>query len=428
MEKEKSLLKTFAGTAGLRISGQLCTIVSGIFFARLLGPEEYGKYSLILSIIAISVLPATAGLPELIIREISKYRVGNKCFKLNGILAWSLFFVLVTSTVCCVILMALSSNNFFSEEISSLLIIGIALIPIRALLVRQSAVINAFKYTELSQFPSMILAPFILLILVLFLFFFGIKMDSLSLVYMQVITASIACLVGFILLKHVLNKEGVINQHRAYNIKSWHKSLLPFTLLVVVGVMNNELGILALGIFSDSESVAFFKVASQGGAVLAIGLQTASAVTGPRVVRLYHKGDLLKTQKLLDESVKLSSYLSLPAAFLLIFFGEYLIGLLFGDEYGASSKLLTILCFGQIFNILSGSVGMVLNMTGNESYTLKTQLFTLLVTLLLLLVLVPRYHEIGAAISISTSLILWNIIMAYNVYRLTGLKTWFRFS
>ncbi|WP_157938852.1 oligosaccharide flippase family protein, partial [Vibrio sp. 10N.261.52.A1] len=111
-------LKTFAGTAGLRISGQLCTIVSGIFFARLLGPEEYGKYSLILSIIAISVLPATAGLPELIIREISKYRVGNKCFKLNGILVWSLFFVLVTSTVCCVILMALSSNNIFSEDIN----------------------------------------------------------------------------------------------------------------------------------------------------------------------------------------------------------------------------------------------------------------------------------------------------------------------
>ncbi|WP_272159105.1 polysaccharide biosynthesis C-terminal domain-containing protein, partial [Vibrio algivorus] len=100
------------------------------------------------------------------------------------------------------------------------------------------------------------------------------------------------------------------------------------------------------------------------------------------------------------------------------------VSIIIDQQVGATTSLLTILCIGQVVNVCMGSVGLVLNMTGNERASLKAQGITLVITTTLLCTLVPFYQEIGAAVAISIGLVSWNIIMAFDVYRLTGLKTW----
>ncbi len=63
-------------------------------------------------------------------------------------------------------------------------------------------------------------------------------------------------------------------------------------------------------------------------------------------------------------------------------------------------------------------------MTGNEKRSLKALLATLLINVLLLFILVPIYQAIGAALAVSMSLVLWNIWMSIDVYKITKLKTW----
>lgn len=162
----------------------------------------------------------------------------------------------------------------------------------------------------------------------------------------------------------------------------------------------------------------------QGILLLALGLQAVNTVTAPKVASLYRQKKLDETQALLKQSVRLAVLSSVPPALILILFSEELIGFLFGEAYLPAAKLLTILCIGQIVNVSLGSVGLVLNMTGNEKRSLRAQLITLCLTVSLLFILIPLYQAIGAALAVSIGLICWNVIMAFDVYRLTGLKTW----
>lgn len=83
-----------------------------------------------------------------------------------------------------------------------------------------------------------------------------------------------------------------------------------------------------------------------------------------------------------------------------------------------------ILCVGQLVNVLMGSVGAVLYMTGNENSALKILTFSLVVSISLMIILIPEYGEKGAAFAISISMVVWNVLMAYNVKKITNLKTW----
>ncbi len=424
--KEKSLLRAFCGTAGLQLVGRGLSVISGILFARLLGPEDFGRYSFVFSIMMLAVLPVSAGMPQLIIREIGSSRLDKDGAYIKGLLRWSTLYILIVSTLVILGLVGLTQFNIWEPQVCNLILIAMVLVPFRGLLEKQGAVFNGLHRPELAQLPVLILTPLLAIIVVALGYLFQAKIDSQFLIYAQIITyIGSFCAVLYVLNKVLTSLE--LGSGYEFNVKQWHRSLLPFTILVIMGTMNNELATVFLGFLGSKESVAYFRVAMQAIVLLALGLQAVNSVTGPRIARLYRQGKMAETQKVLTQSVRLSVASSVPFALLLIVFGEPLVTLLFGVEYIPAAKLISILCIGQIVNVMMGSVGLVLNMTGNEKYTLKAQLITLLITVLLLCLLIPKFQAVGAAVAVSCGLIVWNLIMAYDVYKLTKLKTWIRF-
>ncbi|MFA0506621.1 flippase [Vibrio sp. 10N.222.54.B12] len=427
LKKEKSFLLAFAGTAGLQLFGRGLAVVTAILFARILGPEEYGRYAFIISIITVSALPAMAGLPQLIVREVARYRSNYEIGLLFGIKRWSTIYVLVLSLISISILVFLIYIGFWNASVTSLLFAGLLLIPLKGLLPQQGAILNGFQRPELAQLPTLIISPLLTLISIFVLYVSMVEMNAKVLLLTQLFCTFCTVVLIFILINLVFKESHVDRKKREYRLSSWQKSLLPFTVLAVVGTLNNELATLVLGFLGNDEAIGYFKVAVQGVTLLAIGLQAVNTVSGPRIAAMYNQGEIEKTQELLKQSVRLSVISSVPFAILLIFLGEPLIRVLFGEAYVPAASLLSILCCGQIVNVSMGSVALVLNMTGNEKKTLRAQLVTLCLTVSLLVYLIPLYHATGAAIAVSVSLVCWNVIMAFDVYRLTGLKTWLRF-
>ncbi|MGO2498691.1 MAG: flippase [Vibrio litoralis] len=418
----KSFLRLFLGTAGLQLIGKGLVVLTGLFFARALGPESYGRYSFIVSIITVAMLPVVAGLPNLIVREVSKYLSEHKYHLVSGMNRWSMLYVLTMSVLSILILILLAELGIWESPLVVLLFSGLALIPFRGILVQQGAMINGYQRPELAQLPPLILSPCIVLGCSVLMYWQGISFSAQNVIYIQVISAVFACLLSYNLLSKLTKKARL--EARQYDTGNWFKSLLPFTILAIVGTMNTELATMMLGFLGDEISVGYFKVALQGITLLALGLQAVNIVSGPKIATLYKQGEIEATQVILKQSVQLSVLSSVPFAILLIVFGEPVIKLLFGHEYLPAAKLLTILCIGQIVNVCMGSVGQVLNMTGNERATLRAQLITLCIMIALLFVLIPLYQGVGAAIAVSIGLVTWNVIMAFDVYRLTGLKTW----
>jgi O-antigen/teichoic acid export membrane protein len=102
-------------------------------------------------------------------------------------------------------------------------------------------------------------------------------------------------------------------------------------------------------------------------------------------------------------------------------FGRELLALLFGAEYAGGGTALTILAGGQLFNAAMGSIGILLNMTGFERDSTKGVALAAIVNGGLCMILIPAWGSTGAATAMTASLLVWNIVLAFFLWRRTGL-------
>jgi O-antigen/teichoic acid export membrane protein len=103
--------------------------------------------------------------------------------------------------------------------------------------------------------------------------------------------------------------------------------------------------------------------------------------------------------------------------------GDFLIEFCFGSSYKSGTTALAILAFGQLINASFGSVGSLLNMTGNENDTLKGMVIAVVVNMVLNILLIPHFGIEGAAFSTVISCFFWNVILRNSVRRRLGIES-----
>jgi len=419
-----SLVKKFLSTAGLQMISKGLIAISGVIFARYLGPEEFGRYTYIMSIVLIIGLPVVAGIPNLLVREVATYHLDEKWGLLSGVISWSRWYIFKLSSFMIGLMLIAFYFEMFNNEVKELLWISMWLIPLTGLLAQQGAILNGLRRPILSLFPGQILLPIIKISLLLAMIFLGMDFKAKEIILIT-ITATFCTFLLSITILSMINKKEIKTSSNVYNKKKWNSSLLPFALIVIISTFNTELAVFFLGLLANAESVAYFKVGMQATILISLGLSSINTIIMPNVARYFKQGDIQKTQELLTKSVNLNLLVSLPILLILVIFGEPLISILFGLEYIDAYPILVILSIGQFVNVFMGSVGVVLYMSNNEKKALKSLVISLTINIILLVFLIPIYLDIGAAIATSITMIVWNILMAKEVKFLTGLKTWF---
>ncbi len=83
---------------------------------------------------------------------------------------------------------------------------------------------------------------------------------------------------------------------------------------------------------------------------------------------------------------------------------------------------LTILAVGQFINVVTGSVGYLLMMTGNEKLMRNNTLVVGGVSIVIGSIAIPLWGRVGAALTTSFSLVTLNVAAFYLVWR--KLRIW----
>ncbi len=419
-------MRAFFGTASLQLLGRVISITSGVILARLLGPENFGRYSFVMAIVAIAILPAIAGVPQLIIREVAIYRQNKAYDYLNGFFIWTKRYIYTLSFFSIVLLAVAVYVGNWDDDIDMLIVIALVLIPLKALLARQGAIFNAFQFSSLAQLPINIVAPLFFLIILVTTWFFGVDLKAEMTIAFQGGSHFLAFFVCLALLSPFVDKRQKVTNEIKFDAYQWKKSLLPLTMIMVITTLNNELATVFLGFLGDENEVGYFRVAMQASMLFLISLQSINAITAPQIARMYRAGNKDDAQLILTRSVRLGCLFSLPLMLFLCFFSDELVILLFGNEFLPASNLIRLLLLGQVINVCTGSAGMVLNMTGNEKYALKVQILSVAILIAMLSILVPLYGAGGAAVSVSTSVAMWNVMMSHMASKRTNLTTWLK--
>ncbi|REG89318.1 MATE family efflux transporter [Winogradskyella sediminis] len=229
-----------------------------------------------------------------------------------------------------------------------------------------------------------------------------------------ILTAIITSINVIIILKKITSKKAVGETRISY--KKILSVSLPMTISFLALLIMQSIDVIMLKNYYEYHIVAYYGVVMRVSFLISIVLMSINAIISPLISKLFFSEQKRDLIELMNKSIKLNFLLTLPLILLLLIFPKFVLSF-FGDNYQDSSNVLIIILLGQIINVFSGSVGVYLNMTGRQLVFQRILLVTLVINVLLNLTLIPVYDMVGAAISTSISLIVWNITGVIYIYK-----------
>ena len=423
-ELGRGFIKSTIGSVVVRAVGTVATFLIGIQLARYLGPEGYGLYGLVISLVAILAVPAQFGIPQLLTREISASLARENWGELLGIIRWSARTVAGLS-IATAALAFLAFNLWptsLDQSFKSAFVVGLIFLPILALTNVAGAGLRGFHRVVIGQVPGVLVRPFLFSFLLFFwMSWFG-QISPPEAIIALVLAAVIALSFGWTVYWTTASKIE-FQTKPLFNTNEWLSSSFKMSMTEGLRVIDGHSAILLLGLIASVEGVGHYRVAASIAAFALLPISITNLAAGPFISRLYAKGDTARLRQLaaIAASVMTGGVIVLSLPFFIA--GNPIISGVFGGEYGPATDVLLLLLLAQILNSSFGFCAMFLNMTGHEGHVTRALAFSLPINILLILFLVPRLGIEGAALAYVCGILVWNITMWRDAKRLTSIDT-----
>lgn len=205
--------------------------------------------------------------------------------------------------------------------------------------------------------------------------------------------------------------------------KPFLKASASFLVIHIAVLVNSLLGIIVAGIFLNAAELGQLRVAGQLAALITFVLIVIDVVFPPRYAYMYQKSDLKGLESLARKSVYIGVAVSAPIFLAILIAPSFFLGL-FGQGFVGAEIVLIVLAVGQFFNVSTGSVGFLLNMTGHVHVVRNITLISSAVGVLLILIMTPAFGLLGAATGLSLAVIIQNSAALYYVKKKLNVLLW----
>ena len=410
------------GSFGLKIAGSGLAFGLSVMLARCLGTVGLGIYAYAMTWTNLLSIPATLGIDQLIVRETAIYRARSQWKLMGGLLRWSTSIVLVTSLALTLIAAGVVWGfHNDSNELVWAVVLAMTTLPLASLRNLRLGAMRGLNRIVLGQMPDTLFAPLIVIALTGSIYF--LLPDRLNVFWVlgsKIIATAVTFIIGTVWLVRSL-PQPVREVKPDYSGKQWLLSALPFMFLGTAELINSRIDIIMLGTFEGAAAVGIYAAIAGIAQLTAFIHQATLGVLGPTIATLYSEGKVRQLERLIQRSILAVFAISLLLGGTIIALSKYLL-LIFGSEFVIGATAMNILIGGQIFNALTGPVGLVLNMTGHQTKTAIATGLSAFLNIVLNALLIPRYGIIGAAIATTISIITINAIKVMFVQKVLNIS------
>ncbi|MEY2977489.1 MAG: flippase [Prochlorotrichaceae cyanobacterium] len=402
--------------------GLVLVYLSRVYLARWMGETEYGIYEYVLSWTLLLATLASLGLPRTVLRFIAQYRVKQAWGLVRGIIRGSWWTTVAAGLVVALLgtIAILTLDHYYSFIYAKPLLVGIWLIPLQALMNLQLETARALDDVTLAYAPSQIIWP----VLVLGAGFFFLEEDhqvtSLPLVGSASVLLLAVILWQLWLLGQKLDDE-VLPAPPVYAHREWMKVALVLLLQNAFVIVLQQTDIVMVGSILGPEQAGIYGAAVKTAMWVAVVLQTINMVAAPTFTMLYTQGDMKGLQTLVAAVTLWIFWPSLGIALLLLTFAAPVMGW-FGPSFVAGTWALKILILGQLVSAFCGSVGYLMAMTGHQNKSVIVFGSAALINLTLNAFAIPIIGAVGAAMTTTFTMVIWNVWLSVLVVRYVGVS------
>ncbi|UQD55567.1 MATE family efflux transporter [Flavobacterium sp. K5-23] len=236
-------------------------------------------------------------------------------------------------------------------------------------------------------------------------------------------------LIGFLILAFVtsgllyyyLKKLPGKNEVNSFTYKEIVTKSYPIAISGMALFLLMSLDILFLKKYLNDEAVAFYALSVKLMTIISMVIITVNITVSTKIAEYFSSNDAIKLASTVRNSSRLIFLLTFPAALIVCFFSEEILGF-FGKEYIAAQQALIILMIGQVICSAFGSAPVYLNMTGRQKNFQVILLIAVCINFVLNRFLIPEFGLNGAAIAFVASSIFWNLVSALIIVRKDKVK------
>ncbi len=393
-------------------SGTLISLVTFFILVRLLSKNDYGVWGIYMQTITIIEIVRNG----LIQSALIKFMSGSDKSEHSTIFSATLT-ISGTLTAACIIL-----NLVFAGALSRLLkapelepmfyMYNIVFI-FSGFLTQLNCIEQAnFKYTGV--FASNIVRQSLLCIFLIIVFFFHLKTDVMTLVYVQMISVFIALLVAwkytrqFIEFSYTFSKNWIkrIFHYGKYAFATSVSSILSGTI---------DQWMLA-GLISPAASGSF-NIAVRIVNLIDIPTNAVATIVFPQSAKRIETEGKGAIKYLYEKSVGTILAMVIPAIIFIYIFDGYIIELLAGDKYADTVPILNITLLYCVFGPFGRQFGVIIDSIGKTRITFIIVLINTCVILVLNYFFIRKYGVIGAAYATLISNIFGFTIAQYILWK-----------
>ncbi|GIW78660.1 MAG: hypothetical protein KatS3mg105_0467 [Gemmatales bacterium] len=425
MKKAKKFLENSVRVAvvAIAVANYFLIYVINITLSRLLGAEDYGDYSVAVSVATLGFTLALLGKDKLTVKQLAIYLQLHQSAEARGFIVKNLQLILLTGAVLGLFLLGVYEliHSDFQIAHGHPIVFAFLLIPLMAVVDFCSKILIADQRVLTSMLLYKLTMPL--------LFMSGLVVIELSRGYLTEISAlfaftlaSLIVLVIFLVLirRDLLSRLGR-ESPMAYR-REWLTESLPYFVNSLVLVAMQSTGIFFLELFRDPEgSVGVFAAVSHTASVLITFFTATSALFLPKLAPCIETRDWEQTRRVLRAAARTFSVIAAISGSILFLFGEEIL-LLFGDGYASGYGPLTVLVAANMVAVVFGMATPVLQYAGHHRSVLTAYIVHLLANLLLNALLVERFEVWGAAWALALPRIAVTIYLAFLVWREFGIS------
>ncbi|MFT5672229.1 MAG: O-antigen/teichoic acid export membrane protein [Polaribacter sp.] len=420
------VIKNASSSTLVKVVGMLASIIVSIILGRTLGADGLGIIGLANRIANLLLIVALFGMPKVLIKEIAIahnnknwQHIGNcirTSYVLNGIIS------ILIVTLFLLLTPFLIQNVFYKPQLTIPLSIAIVMIvPMVFSRIHSSGLIGLRKIWQ-SNLVEQTLSILVVALLLLVFILLEIKITLINVALMYAIGRITVTLTVGIYWQNLFsysNKKMILTSKLL-------KTAIPLFIVSATGVILASSNIIMLGWLSNSTEVGLFTVGARIALLTSFFLQVTNSAVAPKIATLYQKKNIDELEIMIQKVTGVLFFIGLITFITLFFGGEWILGV-WGNEFKEAYWTLIILGVGQLINLSTGAVGIILVMTGHEKVESSLSMIFIPLNLFLNFLFISLWGGLGAAIATAISVSGINIARTILVKQKTGILVFPRF-
>ena len=431
LTKQTEFARLLTGTVGCsiqRLAGIGFMFLANRKIALSVGPDQFGVYSVLLSVGLIIASLSQAGAPPAIVRWVALLKTARSRSSVQRITEWALLrtglYTTPAGAIAAVAVVLCAANGYPGSAIG----IAAAFLIAGGTAIEQqlAAVLQGQGRPVLGQIGSVLVRPTALAIGAYIVLAPTVSsrtggFAAAAAIVLQFGSVCIALAATATILSRNLRPDPQSQHQSVLDRVALSRSSTVF-LHTTFGVMLfSQADLILVYAFLGKTDAGYFAVACQIALLVGLGLQASGIALRPVVAKLNMTDNAAQIEQLSRRVSRVLTILAAPVAITIAVMSATVVTFVYDRSYAPAGVPLAILTIGQLANVAFGSVAVILNMSNHESVVRRATWHFLCIKCVLAMALIPTLGLLGGALASALGLVAWNLSLWRSTYRLLGI-------